>query len=102
MELGLFNGAVDFQVDVFDERRNNIFMERESIPSTAGFIKMPWQNYGKVKNQGAELSLKVNKQFANGLFLSAMGTYTYAHNTVGGGAGAVAGAEHNGRVVTTA
>ena len=82
MEVGLFKGAVDLQVDVFDERRNNIFMERESIPSTAGFIKMPWQNYGKVKNQGAELSLKVNRQFANGLFLSAMGTYTYAHNTI--------------------
>ena len=81
-ELGLFKGAVDLQVDVFDERRNNIFMERESIPSTAGFIKMPWQNYGKVKNQGAEISLKINKQFANGLFLSAIGTFTYAHNTI--------------------
>ena len=81
-ELGLFKGAVDIQVDVFDERRNNIFMERESIPYTAGFIKMPWQNYGKVKNQGAEVSLKVNHQFANGFFLSAMGTFTYAHNTI--------------------
>ena len=81
-ELGLFKGAVDLQVDVFDERRNNIFMERESIPYTAGFIKMPWQNYGKVKNQGAEISLKVDKQFSNGLFVSAMGTFTYAHNTI--------------------
>ena len=81
-ELGLFKGAIDLQVDVFDERRNNIFMERESIPATAGFIKMPWQNYGKVKNQGAEISLKVNKEFANGLFLSAIGTFTYAHNTI--------------------
>ena len=81
-ELGLFKGAVDLQVDVFDERRNNIFMERESIPATAGFIKMPWQNYGKVKNQGAEVSLKINKEFASGLFLSAIGTFTYAHNTI--------------------
>ncbi len=81
-ELGLFKGAVDLQVDVFDERRNNIFMERESIPATAGFIKMPWQNFGKVKNQGAELTLKVNHQFSNGLFFSAMGTFTYAHNTI--------------------
>jgi TonB-linked SusC/RagA family outer membrane protein len=81
-ELGLFKGAIDLQVDLFDERRNNIFMERESIPATAGFIKMPWQNYGKVKNQGAEISLKVNKQFESGLFLSAIGTFTYAHNTI--------------------
>lgn len=81
-EMGLFKGALDIQVDVFDERRNNIFMQRESIPATAGFIKQPWQNYGKVKNQGAEISIKVNKQFANGLFISAMGTLTYAHNTI--------------------
>ena len=82
IELGLFNGALDIQLDMFDERRNNIFMARESIPATAGFIKQPWQNYGKVKNQGAEVSVKVNKQFANGLFISAMGTLTYAHNTI--------------------
>ena len=50
-----------FMVDLFDERRNNIFMARESIPATAGFIKQPWQNYGKVKNQGAEISVKVNE-----------------------------------------
>ena len=82
IELGLFKGALDIQVDLFDERRNNIFMARESIPATAGFIKQPWQNYGKVKNQGAEVSIKVNKQFASGLFISAMGTLTYAHNTI--------------------
>ena len=82
IELGLFKGALDIQVDLFDERRNNIFMARESIPATAGFIKQPWQNYGKVKNQGAELSVKFNKQFASGLFISAMGTMTYARNTI--------------------
>ena len=82
IELGLFKGALDIQVDLFDERRNNIFMARESIPATAGFIKQPWQNYGKVKNQGAEVSIKVNKQFVSGLFISAMGTLTYAHNTI--------------------
>ena len=81
-ELGLFNGVFDLSVDVFDERRNNIFMERTSIPLTAGFIKSPWQNFGKVKNQGAEVSINFRKQFGKDFFLSFMGTFTYAHNTV--------------------
>lgn len=81
-DLGLFNGVVDLSVDFFDERRNNIFMERTSIPLTAGFIKSPWQNFGKVKNQGAEVSLNLRKQFGRDFFISVMGTFTYAHNTI--------------------
>lgn len=82
LELGFFDGVFDMSIDVFDERRNNIFMERTSIPLTAGFIKAPWQNYGKVKNQGAEVTLNFRKQFSNGFFIGLMGTFTYAHNEV--------------------
>ena len=82
LEIGLFDGVFDMSIDVFDERRNNIFMERTSIPLTAGFIKAPWQNYGKVKNQGAELTVNLRKQFGNGLFVGFMGTFTYAHNEI--------------------
>lgn len=81
-EIGLFDGVFDLAVDVFDERRNNIFMERTSIPLTAGFNKSPWQNFGKVKNQGAEVSLNFRKQFGKDLFLNVMGTFTYAHNEI--------------------
>ena len=82
LELGFFDGVFDMSVDVFDERRNNIFMERTSIPLTAGFIKAPWQNFGKVKNQGAEVTLNFRKQFSNGFFVGLMGTFTYAHNEI--------------------
>ncbi len=82
LDIGLFNGVVDLSVDVFDERRNNIFMERTAIPLTTGFIKNPWQNFGKVKNQGAELTLNVRKQFGRDFFVNFMGTFTYAHNEI--------------------
>ena len=82
LELGFFDGVFDMSIDVFDERRNNIFMERTSVPLTTGLIKAPWQNFGKVKNQGAEVSLNFRKQFRNGFFLGIMGTFTYAHNEI--------------------
>ena len=82
LEIGLFDGVFDMSIDVFDERRNNIFMERTSIPLTAGFIKSPWQNFGKVKNQGAEVTINLRKQFHNGLYVGFMGTFTYAHNEI--------------------
>ena len=82
LELGLFNGMIDLQLDIFDERRHNIFMERASVPITAGFMLQPWDNYGKMKNQGAEVTLNINKQFNKNLFVSLMGTFTYAHNEI--------------------
>ena len=82
LEIGLFDGVFDLAVDVFDERRNNIFMERSSIPLTAGFIKTPWQNFGKVKNQGAELTVNFRKQFGRDFYLGLWGTFTYAKNEI--------------------
>ncbi|WP_347037994.1 TonB-dependent receptor, partial [Bacteroides ovatus] len=52
VELGFLNGMIDLQLDYFDERRKDIFMPRESVPMTAGFMKQPWKNFGKVTNQG--------------------------------------------------
>ena len=41
VELGFLNGMIDLQLDYFDERRKDIFMPRESVPMTAGFMKQP-------------------------------------------------------------
>ena len=82
LELGLFNGMVDLQVDLFDERRNNILVELNSIPATSGFYRKPWSNRGKVKNQGAEVTLNFNKQIGKDFFLGLMGSFTYAHNEI--------------------
>ncbi len=82
VELGFLNGMIDLQLDYFDERRKDIFMPRESVPMTAGFMKQPWKNFGKVTNQGVEVSLNVNKQFGKDLFVCLMGTFTYAHNEI--------------------
>jgi TonB-linked SusC/RagA family outer membrane protein len=80
-ELGLWN-AIDLQVDVFKERRENIFMQRQTIPAQAGFVSLPWANYGKVDNHGIDLSLLFNKQFGRDFFVSFRGTFTYAKNEI--------------------
>lgn len=82
LELGLFKQLIDIQIDVFDERRSSIFMQRQSIPATAGFSKTPWSNYGKVTNKGFETSVKFNHQFNKDFYVSAFGNFTYAHNVI--------------------
>ena len=49
LELGLFlNGMVDLQLDLFRRTPSQIYLCHVSlIPMTAGFMKQPWENYGK-------------------------------------------------------
>ncbi|MBP7487813.1 MAG: TonB-dependent receptor, partial [Parabacteroides sp.] len=68
-ELGLWN-AVELQVDFFKDRRENIFLQRQTMPGSAGFIQTPFQNFGIVNNQGIDLSLTANKQVTKDFMIS--------------------------------
>ncbi|WP_025764109.1 TonB-dependent receptor [Dyadobacter tibetensis] len=80
-ELGI-SGALDLQVDLFKENRSNIFMQRKSIPGSSGFINQPWANFGKVQNQGVDLSVDYRKRFNPDLMIALRGTFTYAVNKI--------------------
>ncbi|MDR1884167.1 MAG: TonB-dependent receptor [Prevotella sp.] len=81
IELGLFKLA-ELQVDFFQEKRKDIFMQRNNFPNSAGFAVMPWANFGKVENKGFEVTLDLNKQINKDWFIGVRGTLTYAKNKV--------------------
>lgn len=76
---GLFTGSLEF----FHEDRSDILIAGGSraIPSYYG-VSAPTLNYGKVKTNGYELELKVNKILANGLRLWGNFNMTHAVNKV--------------------
>jgi len=80
-ELGLWR-ALEFQLDLFNEERKDIFMQRRSIPGSSGFTNAPWANFGRVNNKGIDMSLEVNKAINHNLSLSVRGTFTYAINKI--------------------
>lgn len=82
LDLGLWNNSVNLVVDVFKEKRDDIFMQRKNVPGSAGFNRNIWANFGKVENSGFDASLNINHQFNKDWFVSAMANYTYAHNKV--------------------
>lgn len=83
IELGLFN-AVNISLDVFNERREKIYLQRtSSIPLFIGTGKTKiYGNVGEVNNQGLDFTIDFNKQINKNLFISAKGTFTYAHNEI--------------------
>lgn len=81
LELGLWN-ELDVQLDFFKEKRTSIFMQRSTIPTQAGFVSNPYANYGKVNNQGYDLSVIYDKRFNDDWAMSLRGTVTYAKNEI--------------------
>lgn len=81
VEIGLWD-AIDIQFDIFDEKRRDIFMRRTTMPSSAGFISLPFANFGQVDNKGFEISVNANKQVTRDFFISGLANFTYANNTI--------------------
>lgn len=81
LDLSFFNRAIQIQADYFYNIRSAILLQRNTIPGYAGFHQNPWQNYGRVRNQGVDASIDMMKQFGDWK-ISARGTFTFARNKV--------------------
>lgn len=79
IELGLFN-ALKFQADYFVDYRDGIFIQRESTPSAVGINVQQYVNLGRMMNSGIDMSMQYDHTFANGLYVSARGNYTFNRN----------------------
>jgi TonB-linked SusC/RagA family outer membrane protein len=81
LELGLWN-MLDLTVDVFKEKREDIFIRRATVPTQAGFINTPFANFGKMENKGFEVALNLNKQITTDFYMNWRVNFTYVENKV--------------------
>ena len=77
VELGLWDW-ITVQADYYREKRTNILMNRQSIPSTMGLQAPLRANVGEASSHGYEISVDANKSFAGGSWISARFNMTYA------------------------
>ncbi|MDR1681837.1 MAG: TonB-dependent receptor, partial [Candidatus Symbiothrix sp.] len=81
LDLNFFKSRIELTVDYFNNLRTDILLQRNTIPSTAGFHDKPWENYGKVQNWGFDGSLNARHTIGD-VRLSARGTFTFARNKI--------------------
>ena len=82
IELGLFD-ELTLIADLFEDRRDDIFMTRRSVPASSGFQdSTPYGNIGGVLNRGLDMSLEYNKAIGRDLVISVQGSLTFARNEV--------------------
>jgi TonB-linked SusC/RagA family outer membrane protein len=76
MDLTLWN-ALNVIVDVYQERRTNILMQRAYVPSTMGLTAPVSANVGVARGKGVDVAMDYNKSFGQA-WLQVRGTFTYA------------------------
>lgn len=83
LELGLLND-ITLMVDLFNERRDNILISRQTIPMVYGIqaSRMSPVNMGIVENRGFEIELNYNKRLNTDWSILSKMNYNFARNKV--------------------
>lgn len=82
IDIKFLNDNLSFVIDLFKERRDNIFLQRSTIPSYAGWIENPYANLGVVENKGIEIAMDYSKQFGKNIFLTVRGNFTFNQDKI--------------------
>ena len=81
VDLSLFS-KLKISADYFKEKREGIFLQRQSIPVYVGLSTQPWVNIGKMRNSGVDASLEFHQTIGQDLHLTVRGNFTYARNMI--------------------
>lgn len=73
--------ALNITVDAFIDKRNNIFMERATLPGTIGVGNKPWGNVGKMKSWGSDGTISYNRKIGN-VDVELRANYTFTNDKI--------------------
>ena len=82
-EVGLLrNEAITLQVELFQEKRSQIYWPRENFPATAGLSAGISGNVGKVDARGVDGQLVVQHYFNRFMWVQGRANFTYGRNKI--------------------
>jgi TonB-linked SusC/RagA family outer membrane protein len=84
LDLGLWNNRITLQADFFNEDREGILIQRQSVPSATGFqgTSILYGNLGAANNKGMDGLIEIKTRVSSNLFYSFRVNATYAHNKI--------------------
>lgn len=81
IDLYLFRNKLSINADYFTEKRNDILINRQTIPTFTGITSLPAANIGRVKNHGYEIDFKWRDKIQDVEYWFG-GNFSYARNKV--------------------
>jgi TonB-linked SusC/RagA family outer membrane protein len=76
-----FNGKLSLELDYFHEKRTDILIQRNSLPSVVGIVSSPYANLGEMQNQGFDGTMEFKQQFGE-VYIHLYGNMTFTKNKV--------------------
>ena len=80
IDLQLWN-SFNITVDAFIDKRDNIFMERSTLPGTLGVNSTIWGNVGRMKSWGTDGTASYTKQFGD-FKVEVRGNFTFTRDRI--------------------
>lgn len=81
VDLSLFNDSFQLTVDLFDEKREGIYMARNFLPAIVGLESVPRANVGAVRSRGYDGHFSYKRKVGE-VNLTVRGNMTYSKNEV--------------------
>jgi len=75
--------ALTLNIDFFQEKRDHIFQQRATIPSTVGTGSASlFTNFIKVENRGVDVTAVYNRSVSKDFIINGRGTFSFARNKI--------------------
>lgn len=81
LDINILKNLFSITIDVFQETRRNIYMQRNQLPGIVGISSQPWANVGKMDNRGIDGNFGLRKKLGN-INFTLRGNLTWYKNKV--------------------
>lgn len=81
IDIYLFKNKLSVNADYFTENRDDILIDKQTVPAFTGITSLPAANIGRVKNHGYEIDLKWRDK-VNNIEYWFGGNFSYSRNKV--------------------
>lgn len=81
IDLSLWNGKFTLTADIYQDTREQIYMQRQHLNSLVGITNQPWANVGKMRSKGFDGNFMFNHKIGQVDF-TLRGNITYTKNEV--------------------
>lgn len=82
IEMHLFKQALSLTVDLFHDKRDGIFQQRQQVPSYVGVVTMPYGNVGSMVSYGSDGNISYTHKINDDMSFTVRGNYTYSKNMI--------------------
>ena len=84
LEANFLNDRLTFVVDFFNDKRENIFQQRATIPGYVGLLSsaLPWGNVGNMRSYGTDGNISFTQEINQEWSFTVRGNYTYSQNEI--------------------